>query len=281
MATPTLPSLRILAVEDDKLQARALRLHLLALGYDPPLEAASAEQAEALFEAEKPDLVLLDIHLGAGSPDGITLAGRLRQKRATPFIFLTSAHDLATFERASAANPHAFLTKPYDRDALFRAIELAARQHALVGGHLVSEPPGGSAVPRPLVPDVEPEQAPVAPPPPVPTPPGPPPDHLWLRDGSRMVRAALADILCVEADDSYSHFFTAQGRKYTVRQSLRDLEGSLPPGQFLRIHRGYLAQISRIDSVDLPNATVSIGEHTLPLGRAYREELVKRLGLVG
>lgn len=247
MTTPQ-PSLRILTVEDDRMQARALRLHLLALGYDPPLEAATAEQAEALFGEHAPDLVLLDIHLGPGA-DGIALANRLRAKRATPFIFLTSAHDLATFERASAADPHAFLTKPYDRDALYRSIELAARHRV---------PPVNAASPD--------------------TPPAPV-EHLWLRDGSRLVRAAVADILCIEADDSYLHFFTGQGKKFTVRQSLRELEESLPAGQFLRIHRSFLVQISRIESVDLPNATLMVGPHTLPFSRSYREELVRVLGL--
>lgn len=245
--TTAQPSLRILAVEDDRLQGRALRLHLLALGYDMPLEATTAEQAEALFIEHAPDLVLLDIHLGPGS-DGIALANRLRTRRATPFIFLTSAHDLATFERASAADPHAFLTKPYDRDALYRAIELAARYRE----------------PRPSAAPAAPEAA---------------PDHLWLRDGSRLVRATMADILCIEADDSYLNIFTVQGRKFTVRQSLRELEESLPAGLFLRVHRSFLVQISRIESVDLPNATLTVGPHTLPFSRSYREELVRCLGL--
>lgn len=247
----TLSPLRILAVEDDPLQARALRLHLLEMGYDAPLLADNADAAEALFRAEAPDLVLLDIHL-RGEADGIDLARRLRARRpGVPLIFLTSAHDRSTFERARTANPQAFLTKPYDQSSLHRAIELAAQSRANGG--------------------MEPD---------TPTPTSPAEDHLWLRDGSRLVRAAINELRWIEADGSYCHVHTTGARKFTLRQSMRDLEERLPAERFIRVHRGYLVQIGALDSVDMPNETLTVDGHAIPLGRAYRDAVVQRLRLL-
>lgn len=253
MSSPTdsLSPLRILAVEDDPLQARALRLHLLEMGYDAPLLADNADAAEALFRAEAPDLVLLDIHL-RGEADGIDLARRLRARRpGVPLIFLTSAHDRSTFDRARTANPHAFLTKPYDQSSLHRAIELAAQSRA--SGGMEPDAPASAVAAD---------------------------DHLWLRDGSRLVRATLNELRWVEADGSYCHVHTTGGRKFTLRQSMRELEERLPTERFMRVHRGYLVQVAALDSVDLPNEMMTVDGHGIPLGRAYRDSVVQRLRLL-
>jgi DNA-binding LytR/AlgR family response regulator len=62
---------------------------------------------------------------------------------------------------------------------------------------------------------------------------------------------------------------------------MRELEEKLPPGRFVRIQRSYLVQAARIESVDLHESQVWVGGHGLPIGRAYRDDLLRQLNLLG
>jgi DNA-binding LytR/AlgR family response regulator len=251
------PNLRILAVEDNPLLARALRPIVADLGYELLPVAASAEEAVAFFDEHKPDLVLLDVRL-RGSQDGIDVARQLNARRPVPLIFVTSFQDRDTFERAKSVGAFAFLIKPYDALVLERAIELAMQHFVRENG------PAEAAAPAATEPDLM-LQA----------------DSLFVRDGGKLTRVAFADILWVEADDSYCHLHTAK-RKFTLRISLRDLEDQLPPNRFLRIHRGYLVQVAFIEQVDPHTNEIQLQNgQNLPIGRAYRADLLNRLHLVG
>ena len=80
---------RILAVEDNIVQAYALRLLLTRLGHTLTGVVPTAAEAEALFRADPPDLLLLDVRLPGGD-DGIVLgafwcaAGPCRSSSSPP-----------------------------------------------------------------------------------------------------------------------------------------------------------------------------------------------------
>ena len=244
--------LRILAVEDNPLLARALRPIVEELGYELLPVAADADEAVRLFELHQPDLVLLDIRL-RGTQDGIDVARLLNARRPVPLIFVTSFQDRDTFERAKAVGAFAFLTKPYDALVLERAIELAVQ-------HFQRE-----QEPKPAAPPEVVQQD----------------DSLFVRDSGRLSRVTYPEIQWIEADDSYCHLHTPR-KKFTLRISLRELEDQLPPSRFLRIQRSHIVQISYIDHVDIQAGEVQLLDgQRVPIGRAYRNELLNRLQLVG
>lgn len=253
---PAAPTLRLLAVEDNPVQARALRVLVRELGYELVGVAPSAAEARGLFRELMPDVVVLDIRL-KGADDGIALALQLNAERAVPLIFVSSLQDAATFERARAAGPFAFLPKPYDAAVLGRAIELAVLNFARTQGARPDAEPGadGSGL---LV-----------------------RDSLFLRENNRLVRLPYAELLWVQADDSYCHLHTRGGRKHTVKLSLRELETRLPAGRFVRVRRGVLVQADGIDGIDLGAGTVQVGGQRVAIGRAYREDLLRGLNLIG
>ncbi len=247
-------TLRILAVEDNPLLARALRPIVQELGYELLPVAADADEAVRFFKEHKPDLVLLDVRL-RGAQDGIEVGHLLNAERPVPLIFVTSFQDRETFDRAKAVGAFAFLTKPYDALVLERAIELAVQ-------HFARE-----SQPKPTVP---------APPEVVPND-----DSLFVRDGGKLTRVLYPEINWIEADDSYCHLHTVR-KKYTLRMSLRDLEDQLPHNRFLRVHRGYLVQMACIEQVDPQANELQLqGGNVVPIGRAYRNDLLARLHLVG
>jgi DNA-binding NarL/FixJ family response regulator len=63
-------------------------------------EATSGEAAVALCATARPDLVLMDVHLGG--IDGIEAARRLQQGRHRPVVVLVSSHDATDLPAAAA-----------------------------------------------------------------------------------------------------------------------------------------------------------------------------------
>lgn len=244
--------LRVMIVEDDAMQVRVLRHVVGQLGYEVVAALETAEEAEARFDELQPDLLLLDVHL-AGEVDGIQLATRLLQRQQLPLIFLTSDHERSTFERALAAGPFAFLTKPFDEDTMLRSIEVAVAQFARQQGGTAGPLPDGMA----LVPGA-----------------------LYVRENNRLLKIRYDDLLWLEADDSHVHLHTP-GRKYTVKISLREMETRLPVHRFVRVRRSAMVQLSHIDHIDLTANTVWVHGVEVPVGRTFRDDLLARLNRVG
>jgi two-component system, LytTR family, response regulator len=74
-----------------------------------------------------------------------------------------------------------------------------------------------------------------------------------------------------EAQDDYVSLH-AEGKEHLKQQTLSDLEGSLDPARFVRIHRSYLLNLDRLARIDSeggePKAVV-LGDGTrLPLSRS-------------
>ena len=272
---PAPDTLRLLVVEDDFMQARTMRRYLTGLGYEVVGVAPTIAEAERLFDATAPDLLLLDVNLADGQADGIDLAHTLLRRRRVPVIFLTSFQDPDTFRRARAVAPAAFLNKPFDEFGLGHAIELAAQQFA----QQLAQPPAQ--------PPAEPTALPATAPPsgaaPLPAADGGLVlrETLWLRENGRLLRVPLAEIPWLEADGNYTHLHTAAGRKYTARTTLSGLLERLPPADFARVHRSAAVRLTAIESIDLNAHEVYLrGGGAVPLGRAYRDDLLTRLDLV-
>ncbi|WP_115720299.1 EAL domain-containing protein [Gallaecimonas mangrovi] len=117
-------SAKILVVDDEAIIAMDVAEQLEEFGYQVVGIAHSGEQAIKLIKEMQPDLVLMDIVLGAGI-DGIQTAAKAKQDANIPFIFLSAFSDLETVTRAANTAPYGYLTKPYQANELRAAIEVA------------------------------------------------------------------------------------------------------------------------------------------------------------
>jgi len=117
-------SRRVLVVEDEAVVALDVRRRLNRLGYAVAGVVASGERALVSIEELVPDLVLMDIQL-AGALDGVETAARIRERSATPVVFLTAHSDPATLKRAGAAGPYGYVIKPFEDRELHTALEIA------------------------------------------------------------------------------------------------------------------------------------------------------------
>ena len=115
-------------MEDEAIVARDIQLQLESLGYEPVAHARRGEDAVALVEELRPDLVLMDIRL-AGDMDGVQAAAEIRKRFPVPVVFLTAfAHD-ATLEQAKRAEPFGYVLKPYAERELRIVLEMALYKH--------------------------------------------------------------------------------------------------------------------------------------------------------
>jgi CheY-like chemotaxis protein len=117
--------LRVLVVEDEFFISLDTKSLLEGLGHIVVAIAVSANEAVRVAEAERPDVVLMDIRL-IGARDGIDAAAEIRRRFDIPSIFLTANSDPGTRGRAQAVQPIAFLEKPLTESrlrAVLRALE--------------------------------------------------------------------------------------------------------------------------------------------------------------
>ena len=112
----------ILIVEDEWVVARDMQRCLEDAGYRVAGTASSPADALQRIEAAPPDLVLIDIVLGAD--DGITLAERL-QESGVPFVYVTAHTDPDTLSRAKETGPLGYVVKPFDDRQVRSTVELA------------------------------------------------------------------------------------------------------------------------------------------------------------
>lgn len=118
---------KILIVEDEAILSETLKELLEEIGYLVTGCADSSEQAQALFYANEPDLILMDIHL-KGEIDGVQVAEKIQKERAVPVVFLTANQEDATFERAKIIGAYGYILKPFNERELKIVIEIALSQ---------------------------------------------------------------------------------------------------------------------------------------------------------
>lgn len=122
---------KILIVEDQFVEANHLRLMLKSAGYEVIGIARSVSEAKSSIALQKPDIVLLDIHL-AGKETGIDLAKYLRWENIG-FVYLSANSNEEILNAAKETHPLGFLVKPFRERDLLVTLEIAKyhQEHGL------------------------------------------------------------------------------------------------------------------------------------------------------
>jgi DNA-binding LytR/AlgR family response regulator len=102
-------------------------------------------------------------------------------------------------------------------------------------------------------------------------------DHLFIKVDTKLVKLENKDILYMESMGDYVRFVTAS-KKYVTLNTMKNLEEKLSRSTFLKVHRSYIINISKID--DLQGNTIYIQGNQVPIGKGHREEVMKRLNIV-
>jgi two-component system KDP operon response regulator KdpE len=117
------PGARLLLVEDDEATRRSVAANLVGHGYTV-VEARDVRSAMRAWDAQRPDVILLD--LGLPDADGIVLIRHIRRDATTPILVLSARDSEPDKVTALETGADDYVTKP------FGLPELRARVGALL-----------------------------------------------------------------------------------------------------------------------------------------------------
>jgi DNA-binding LytR/AlgR family response regulator len=99
-------------------------------------------------------------------------------------------------------------------------------------------------------------------------------EYILLHADHKIYKVRLDEILYIEGLKEYVSYYTPE-KRIIVLQSLKSIEESLPSDKFIRIHRSYIVPIEKIKTLD--GNQVQIGNKLIPIGRSYRDEVLRRV----
>ncbi|MBL7883335.1 MAG: response regulator [Bacteroidia bacterium] len=230
-------AIRVLIVEDEMLIAEDIATDLMEYGFEVAETLISGEECLKKFEQLNPDVVIMDIHI-KGKYDGIETAKLLNNIKKTPIVYLTANSDQQTVKRVLDIFPATFISKPYNKNDLMIAIEVAYNLQHL---KKYSE-----------------ENQPLQ-------------ETIFIKSGNHYKKINLMDILFLEADGSYSKIFT-KTEELLVSYNLSHFEEIVQHPAFKRIHRSYIVNINYVDGLD-SNAVI-VNNKQLPVSKQYLKEVM-------
>ena len=198
---------------------------------------ADALQAMDFIKVEPVDLIFLDIHLPKIS--GIDFLKALAHK---PHVILTTAFSEYALE-SYEYDVVDYLLKPFSFE---RFVQAVAKVPTLKSEGAKSENQLEKASP---------------------------PDVIFIKSGYEHIKIDVTDICFIQSDADYTEIHTAE-KKHLSQEPLRYWEEFLDSKKFVRIHKSYILNISKIQKI-IGNQVRLDEKNTLPIGRAYKEDFMK------
>jgi DNA-binding LytR/AlgR family response regulator len=212
-----------------------------------------AVEALAYFHAGHPaDVLLLDIEMPHIS--GLELVKLLPEPK--PAVVLVTTHASFAVD-AFELRVLDYLVKPVNYARFCQAIARVME--------LQPAPAPAPAPPAPVAP-----VAPVA----VPSDISASGTDMFVKTSGKLLRINFEDVLYIEALSTYVLLVTDK-QKHIVGGTLKNMEERLPFRHFVRVHRSYIVNLHRVEALE--DNMLKLGQHEVPVSRAYQDELVQRL----
>jgi len=234
--------LRVVIVDDEEPARTVLREYLeRAGGLEIVGECKNGFEAVKSVNDLAPDLLFLDIQMP--KLNGFEVLELLGRDVAVVFVTAFDEHAIKAFE----VNAVDYVLKPVSAERVAAALErarkrLTPRESVAVANLVAAARPTGQFVSR-----------------------------IVVRHGARVHVIVPEKLDYAEAQDDYVSLH-AEGKEHLKQQTLSDLEGSLDPARFVRIHRSYLLNLDRLSRIDSeggePKAVVLTDGTRLPLSRS-------------
>lgn len=179
-------------------------------------EQGNGKSALEIVIAKRPQLVLVDIQMPG--LNGIELLHGI-QNYYNPIVIFTTAYDEYAI-KAFELNAVDYLLKPFDEERLFKSIDRAKKQIRLGQKEFLSD-----KITK-LVNDHTQLQMPYI-------------TFLEIKEKGLTNKIMLDEVVYIEANDVYVTIHL-KSKSLLYRTSLNNLESSLDPGKFTRVHRSYI-----------------------------------------
>jgi DNA-binding LytR/AlgR family response regulator len=179
------------------------------------------------------DLLFLDVQM----PE-ITGISLLKVLKKRPLVVLTTAYSEYALE-GYELDVADYLLKPITFERFLKSVDKIMQRL--------------NAEPKPLV--TTSENAPT-------------PTFVFVKDGTKLVKIQLNEILYVEGLKDYVTIHTTH-QKITTLQRMKALEEQLPADKFIRIHNSFIVSLNAIEVVH--KNEVEVKGASLPIGDTYKK----------
>ena len=225
--------IRVLAVDDEPLALRQLEMYIGKVSFLELVAACrSALEARRVMDEADVDALFLDINM----PD-ISGMEFVRALQDPPLIVFTTAYSEYAVEgfKVDAVD---YLLKPFGLTDFQRAANKVKARYNQQNTAVIAQ-------------DEE--------------------DTLFLKTDYKVIRIEVKDIRYVQSMSEYLKIFLeGRAKPVIVLLSMKKMEERLPENQFMRIHRGYIINLKKIQEVN-KNRVIMDEETYLPIGDNYKE----------
>lgn len=95
-------------------------------------------------------------------------------------------------------------------------------------------------------------------------------EFLFLKSDYKIKRINLRDILYIEGLKEYVKVYVTNSEKPVLSlTSLKNLESRLPAGRFMRVHRSFIVNLEKVDTID--RSRIVFGKKYIPVGDQYKD----------
>jgi two-component system LytT family response regulator len=223
MSSEPTAKIRTVLVDDEQLARQVLR-EFISVHADLEIAAECTNGFEAVkaVSEQKPDLLFLDVQMP--KLDGFEVLELIGNQTAVVFVTAYDHYAIKAFEVHAVD----YLLKPFSADRFDAAL---ARAKQRLSGAMPQKPPAAADLASSA------------------RPPAHYLDRVAVREGSQVSIIPVSKLDYAEAQDDYVALVSA-GKKHLKQQTISNLETSLDPTRFLRVHRSYIVNLERVTKVE-------------------------------
>ena len=230
-------TIRCLIVDDEPL---ALDLIESYVRQTPFLELAgrcsNAMEALEALEKDKIELIFLDIQMPR--LNGIELSGLIKDDTRVIFTTAFEQYALDGF-KADALD---YLLKPISYPEFLKAATKARKWFSMCRANKSEKTSQNS---------------------------------IFVKSDYRIVQIDIPDITYIEGVKDYIRIHTSKGEPVMTLMSIKSMEERLSPVIFIRIHRSFIININKIESIE--KSMAKIGKASIPISDSYKESVMNKI----
>lgn len=204
---------------------------------------SSINASVAIDEIEQlqPDIVFLDVEMPEMT--GLEVLKYFPERKFQ--VIFTTAHEKYALPALKAAATD-YLVKPLSPQDVYDALQKAAERH------IVKENNAAPTVQK-----------------------------ITLKTSQEMLLVNVEDIIRIEANNNYSHFYFINRPKIIVSKTLKDFEEQLSMHNFFRVHQSHLINLNYVEAVKSNDGDYVLLQqgHRVEISRRKKAEFLQKLKL--
>jgi DNA-binding LytR/AlgR family response regulator len=231
--------IKTIVVEDEHLAREGLMNYISELDFlEVTAQCETAMEANDVLASQKVDLMFLDIQMPK-----ITGLDFLKSLKTPPMVIVTTAYPNFALQ-GYELDVLDYLVKPFPFNRFLKAANKARDFFELKSKPLASD-------------NVNPGL-----------------DYFFIKCDYRYEKIHFKDILYIEGMENYIVIWTST-QKYITLLRMKTIEETLPPAQFMRIHKSFIVSTLAITAID--GNDVVVGGKRLPISREKKSEIMERV----